>query len=306
VKDQQMVGVCWAFAMSSVMENALRRRGSGDVVAPLHLVASDAWRALHKKGQTDGMVVEPSWPYDPAKACKLNKGDDVCGDAYHVTPGSWRDDPMLRGEVESANARGAIRATKMEVIEPGTFEAIADELATGREVWASIRIDHKSWSHPRGDVLEDYSGEERGPHAVTVVGYRTAGPRGRELLVKNSWGADWGQGGYVWLSERTLKDHGDQFLVLDVEGGGFVPLPPPGTPGFPFPFPGANGQPPPGMPNIPGFPWPGAQPGAQPGSQPAPQPQGACPQGQVNDVVTRACSAPCKNGFPPAAGACLP
>lgn len=337
VKSQEMVGVCWAFALSSIMENALLRSGSADVVAPLHLVSSNAWKTLHDSGTTNAMTTENTWPYDPAKACKLKESprDQWCEDAYHVTQGSWRADSALSAEVEAANARGTHRVTTFEVIEPPSFEAIVDDLAVGQEVYGAFRIDDDAWSHPRNGLIEDYPGEERGAHAVTIVGYRTNGPRGRELLIKNSWGVDWGDGGYAWLSERTLQQHGDDFfaVVVDSRPGGNMN---PGTTvipglGIPVPFP------------IPGLPQPGGNNNNGGGNgcpqgqvrdgvlqtcvnpcpngsapmamicgggggvpSPQPQPQQGCPQGQVNDMVTRQCVNACANGRAPAAGVCLP
>ncbi|MFO0612774.1 MAG: C1 family peptidase [Polyangiaceae bacterium] len=334
VKSQEMVGVCWAMALSSIMDNALLRQGSNEVVAPLHLVATDAWDSLHSSGTTSAMTTENTWPYDPAKACKLKEKprDQWCEDAYHVTQGSWRADSSLSAEVEAANARGTHRVTTFEVIEPPSFDAIVDDLATGQEVYGAFRIDDAAWSRPQGGMITDYASEERGPHAVTIVGYRTNGPRGRELLIKNSWGVDWGDGGYAWLTERTLQDHGDDFFAVVVDskpGGNFNPgttvIPGLGIP-VPFPIPGL---PQPGGNNNGGAsgcpqgqvrdgvlqtcvnPCPnGSAPmamicanGGGGGQQPAPQ---GCPQGQLNDMVTRACVNACANGRAPAAGVCLP
>jgi hypothetical protein len=233
MKNQQMVGVCWSFALSSIMDNALRRQGRTDVVAPLHLIATNAWNDLHKDGSTRPMTSESAWPYDPRKACELTSPRDVwCGDAYHVTPGSWRSDPQLSAEVDVANAHGSHHVTKFQSIDPPSFDAIADELASGHEVYAAFRIDERFFGHPKGDIIEDYASEERGPHATTIVGYRTNGPRGREVLIKNSWGPSWGAGGYAWMSERGLRDHGGDFFTVEIadEGGVRPPVPPPITP----------------------------------------------------------------------------
>lgn len=46
VKDQQQVGVCWSFALSSVMDNAARKLGRRPSITPLHLIARDAWSQM--------------------------------------------------------------------------------------------------------------------------------------------------------------------------------------------------------------------------------------------------------------------
>ncbi|HRI67237.1 MAG TPA: hypothetical protein PK156_23500, partial [Polyangium sp.] len=40
IKDQNPVGACAGFAISSVMDTAIRRRGRGDVVSPLHVFSN--------------------------------------------------------------------------------------------------------------------------------------------------------------------------------------------------------------------------------------------------------------------------
>ncbi|MBI4700536.1 MAG: C1 family peptidase [Deltaproteobacteria bacterium] len=334
VKDQQQVGVCWSFALSAIMENALRRTGPQDVIAPLHLIANDAFVELFSTGATAAVVLEPSWPYDPAKACKLqNRPDTWCEEAYHVKQGSWQSDPALVAEVERAKASGRWRIVRAQKLpEPPMFDAIADVLAGGQSLYASFEIDSIAWSRAPGGIIEDYAGGDRGGHAVAVVGYRT-GPRGRELLLHNSWGMDWGEGGYAWLSEAMLRAHGLEAFSVEVgpAGGGSLPPVGPGTPGtpqlpLPFPVPGWPGNPPAACPAgqvrdallgtcagpcpdgsppaggvCTGLPIPTPTPGG--GQPPGPA---ACPEGQVPDLVTRACSPACRNGWPPAAGACMP
>jgi hypothetical protein len=301
VKDQQQVGVCWAFTISTLMENSLRRGGKMDVVSPLHIVAEDAWDDLHRGGKTDGRItLEASWPYDPAKACKLKETpkDVWCEDAYHVDQGSWRSDPGLVTEKDRANQMGVYPITKIQTLSaPGSFDELAEVIAGGQAIYLSLNIDKHAWSNPPGGVIAEYetSGDYR--HAVAAVGYRST--PSRALLIHNSWGADWGAGGYAWLSEPMLQKHANDAFVIEVEGGGSgTGMGIPGVPGFNIP---GLGQ----VPGIPGMPWPGL-PGLPNPSSGQPPPASSCPAGQVTDVVTRACVAPCKNGLPPANGFCLP
>ena len=59
-------------------------------------------------------------------------------------------------------------------------------------------------------------GGPRGRHAVLCAG---AGDYlgGRVVLVRNSWGAGWGDGGHAWLDESFLAEHLREVLTLDGE-----------------------------------------------------------------------------------------
>lgn len=62
---------------------------------------------------------------------------------------------------------------------------------------------HESFIDHNGDgVYEEPSGDLRGLHMVTVVGYRPG-----SILIKNSWGTNWGDDGYAWLSDRFVRSH---------------------------------------------------------------------------------------------------
>jgi len=59
------------------------------------------------------------------------------------------------------------------------------------------------WFSPRKGVVFG-EGETQGGHAVTVCGYDEGG-----VVILNSWGADWGHGGFAYV---TNKAFGDQFM----------------------------------------------------------------------------------------------
>lgn len=46
-----------------------------------------------------------------------------------------------------------------------------------------------------GDLAEYFSETARGGHAVALVGYDSG-----RFIVRNSWGTDWGDGGFAYAS----------------------------------------------------------------------------------------------------------
>lgn len=75
-------------------------------------------------------------------------------------------------------------------------------------------------------VFNDFSGPQQGGHAVTIVGYDDARFGGAFKII-NSWGADWGDGGYFWLPYDKVTDIVLIALILnDATNTGVQPIPP--------------------------------------------------------------------------------
>lgn len=335
VKDQQSVGVCWSFALSTLLDNAARRAGRQDVLAPLHVIASGVWDTMRSGRSNRALVTEPSWPYDPVQACKLNERDSEvwCDDAYHVRHGSWREDPALVASVDLANASGTFRIQRVESLasSPGDPDEVATALAQGRAVYAGFAFNSSAWGHGAvaDGVIDDYTASSSG-HAVALVGYRQSAT-GRQFLLHNSWGNDWADHGYAWISERMVREQMHDAFILDAAPTTVAPTPAPApspavTPALPWPWstpaagacttgqvrdlvlgvcaaPCAGGAPP-----VAGLCVAGAANSGAPSPAPSPSPTPAtgCPQGQLPDFVTAQCAPQCRTGLPPAAGLCWP
>lgn len=50
---------------------------------------------------------------------------------------------------------------------------------------------------------------DHGRHAMLIVGYI-----GNYFIVKNSWGTDWGDGGYCYIPKRLLADSEPNFVAI--------------------------------------------------------------------------------------------
>jgi hypothetical protein len=316
VKDQQQAGVCWSFAISTLMDNALRRAGRSDVMAPLHIIADDEFQLLFQKGSGTPKVLESAWAYDPHKACKLdeNSGDrSYCQQAYNIQSGSWKSDPVLVVERTRAESSGVYRIMTFHPLShnPVKPDEVARVLATGQAIYAGFDIDTKSWSSPRhapGAVLQDWQPDGSGGHAVALVGYRTL-PTGRQFLVHNSWGKGWGDGGYAWVSEAMVRDRIHEAFVVtvgDSKGALATPTPAPTPAPTPIPFPLPTPTPTPTPTPAPSattspfpFPLPFPAPAPSSGGQ-----SGGCGPNTVRDLLLGTCVAPCAGGVAPVAGVC--
>lgn len=258
VLNQQQTGVCYAFAISNVLDNSLRRQGRPEVVAPLHVVASGTYGSL-LQGAAEPLTSESTWPYDPRKACKLKTNHDTCEHAYGLRVNSWQSDPALVGERERARAMGFAKIQRATSLARDPIGGMVNALSLGRAAYLVVGIDSQAWSFSatRGGVLRDYTVADRGDHAVAAVGYRMAGHE-RQFLLHNSWGTQWGDGGYVWMSESAVRKHFSAAYLMDATpaSGGGIPIPqlpmPNAFPGLQLPAMPAI----PGLPNVPAWPWP--------------------------------------------------
>jgi hypothetical protein len=251
IKHQQSAPVCWSFAFSNVMENALRRAGRSEDVAPLSLIVHDDWHAVQENGSGHATTLEPTWPYDPHKACKLNRAlgpDESCETAYGIRRGSYREDPELAAEAQRMESAGAYRIVSIKSLAdtPGNPDEVAATIAGGQAVYAELEFNARAWSMPssgRMNTLPDWEPDGVGGHAVTIVAYTNANGR-RWFLLHNSWGPTWGEDGYAWISSEMVRARlVDAWTVIlaDAQGrvvtpnGGSRPPPPPPPPPPPSP-----------------------------------------------------------------------
>jgi hypothetical protein len=247
IMHQQQTGVCYAFAITDVLDNSLRRQGRGDVLSPLHLVASGGFATIFSPSK-EALDAEVSWPYDPRKACKFERGRDSCEQYYGLTTDSWRNDPQLVAERERARGIGVAGFRPATTLTRDPMNGMANALSMGRAVYLVLGIDSTAWgySNVRSGMLGDYAVADRGDHAVAVVGYRWANGQ-RQFLLHNSWGTDWGQRGFVWITEPNLRRHFTAAYLLDAVGIPFVGTVPQ-TPQIPAQIPQFP------LPTIPGWP----------------------------------------------------
>jgi hypothetical protein len=326
VKNQKSVGACTAFSLSSAMDHAIRRMSRSDVISPLHVWSKYAYPQMGAAG--DGavdktMTLEAVWPYDPVKACKLSKNPtDHCAVAYHVTPGSASIDPELQADQARADAAARYRLAAIERLDsPPNPDQIAAVLAGGDDIWTSFNVNTDVWQYQslRSGVIQDYTTTESTGHAVVLAGYRSVNGK-RQFLIHNSWGENWGDRGYAWISEDMVRSQmRGAYKVRVVDAA----VPTPSLPGQTGGCAGgkvkdsvtgqcadrcSSGSAPAAgvcLPTVPGLPSFG--PGQPMPSPTQPQQQkSSCAKGQAPDLMTGACMPVCAGGGPTLGGMCLP
>jgi hypothetical protein len=257
VRDQGEVGSCEANAIASLIDTYMRfRRMNAAPASALHVFATYERTRINGVDKEDvgnltriaGVTSETVWPYDPVKACRIAVGSDGlgCDARYHVQKESAYTDPTLVAERQRADASPYYRIVSIQnVTETGRDGVPSDMskaeaqimslLAAGEAVYLGVDM-ATNWTSAAGmrvEVLPPPQGYY-GAHALLAQGYRTTAT-GTQFLVQNSWGTGWGQGGFVWIPEETLRARlrvAYRFRV-DLPAGSPVPGTPSPTPATP-------------------------------------------------------------------------
>jgi hypothetical protein len=97
------------------------------------------------------------------------------------------------------------------------LDSVAIEVARGAAVLLTLDVIPGAW--PKTGMVDAPPGRKaRGRHAVLAVGTTfDAAQTGREArtLIKNSWGAGWGRGGYGLVTARYLSSYASVAHVLE-------------------------------------------------------------------------------------------
>ena len=86
-------------------------------------------------------------------------------------------------------------------------EKVLKRAVAQQPISVAIQANTKSFQHYSGGVYDDYTCGTKLDHGVLVVGYGTEILKGIDYwIVKNSWGPEWGENGYI----RLLRNYDDE------------------------------------------------------------------------------------------------
>jgi C1A family cysteine protease len=196
ISDQGSIGSCVANAWCDALEILMGIEGivvqlsrlftywiSRDLVGSQHADAGCYIRAGAQQLATIGVVVEKYWPYDVSKIFVSPTTD------LYTMASNNRINSFYRiisiGNNKVVDIEKAIRANHPVVF--GTM--VGDELM----------------NYSGGNIALEYPKKPLGNHAMIIVGIRLVRGK-REFLIRNSWSASWGNGGYFWMNEDWIKN----------------------------------------------------------------------------------------------------
>ncbi|KAH0485225.1 MAG: hypothetical protein KVP17_002923 [Porospora cf. gigantea B] len=197
-KNQQKCGSCWAFATVAALESAVCIAGLPDR-HPLPNYSEqellDCSWFLGDRGCNGGLTewgaeYVADWGLCPEEEYEYTASDGDCRSKSCHKSHSWRVD-------------------RLQALPPDT-QALMAALVTNGPITVAITAGNIPFKLYQGGILRNtatWSCEGPLDHAVTLIGF------GEEngapfWIIKNSWGTDWGEGGFMRMSTRSDAPYG--------------------------------------------------------------------------------------------------
>ena len=185
VKNQGQCGSCWAFSATGAMEGAIAI-GTGKLVS---LSEQELVNCVKEDHGCYGGSMDDAFEYARQHA--------ICTEIEKPYMAYSETCPL------SYECDEAVLFNSCVDIQESNQEQLKEAVSQG-PVSVAIQANNAIFQHYNGGIITDKSCGTQLDHGVLVIGYGEDTGQ-KYWLVKNSWGADWGEDGYVRIG-RTDSD----------------------------------------------------------------------------------------------------
>lgn len=197
IKDQGQCGSCWAFSAVAVLESAWFRK-TGNLIS---LSEQDLVDCV-----TDCYGCNGGWPsYAIEYIINGNMPNSTLGDDNY-TKGILSEASYSYTATDQPCAYNKTNVvanfTELVILPKESVSHLQDALLSIGPISVAINAndDFQHYSSGLFEVSNDECDPTELDHAVTAVGLGTTSKGKRYYIIKNSWGTDWGQDGYIYFS----------------------------------------------------------------------------------------------------------
>lgn len=194
VKNQGQCGSCWAFSTTGSIEGAWFI-ATGELISLSEQQLVDCSTAEGNQGCNGGLM-DQAFEY-------VIKNGGICGETEY---------PYIAENGNCTECKPVAKIHSYVDVQHNNDTALMVAL-TQQPVSVAVEADGLDWQFYFGGVVTDSCGTNL-DHGVLVVGYGTDSSAGPFWKVKNSWGQDWGEAGYIRLGRGAKFDPNGECGIL--------------------------------------------------------------------------------------------